>query len=658
MPFSVHTFETNPEGNLGFAFHENVGEGQELYFLAKFTSETTNAQDTAESIFGAIVDHFKKPSNKEAYDRFEDALKMANLEFQKAQGLTAQKPDIVVAFFDFHHLYLTQSGQSEAYLLREGQVSQITEIPEDSDDLFLNILSGQVSIDDVILLSSDRVLRTLTANQLSETFARPNFGEATNIFKHELSQKSEQDLLITLIGVGKKEATPAAGFLSKVMTAAKPGSTIAAENSDDTETPAAPMPEAATETATAPVAKPVATTATTRPSSPDPLAPAGPGLLSNLLDKVRGFRPNKSAVILAGVIFLLFSVVMGLNSINWESEEEVFLREQLDIAREALQQADTYLVQGEREIAKEQLGKANESVQEIFKSKSKLFRSDAQFLLADIKSKQLQVENAKQVSPNLVADLSIKNENFSAIGLLKLNETHFTFDTKNVVKNIRNIVEGGISITESGSVIAGTTRDDQNTLIFLTDSPRLIEYREGLIFPMETRDENWKSGIDIKNWGRNAYVLSPSENQIWKYERRLNNYDQAVAWNQDGNLAEAVSFAIDGSIYVLSADGTVQKLFRGLSQDYSFTDLPSVGFSGPNLKIYTTAELEFLYVLDPDNNRVLIFNKGDRTATYRRQVMYEIDPAIDASSAVDFVVDDSGQTVTIVTEDKVHEFSL
>ena len=631
MPFSVHTFETNPEGNLGFAFHEKVNEGQSLYFLAKFPAETKQPQDIAEDIFGAIVDDFKKPRGSETYDRFEEALKMANVAFKKHQAQVPTTPDMIVAFFDFHHLYLTQSGQSEAYLLREGQVSQITEIPEDSEDLFLNILSGQVSIEDVVMLSSHRILRTLTANQLSETFARPNFGEATNIFKHELSQKSEDDMLVTLIGVGKKEETPAAGFLSKVMSA--------------TPRPTAPAPEKVMSPAPA-TAEPSAATPETKKTIPKID-------FAHYWQRLKAIKFNKNLLILAGIIFLLLTVMMGLNSINWESEEEVFLRERLDIARESLQQADSYLIQGDRELAKEQLGKANSSVQEIFKSKSKLFRSDAQFLLADIKSKQLQVENAKQVTPNLVADLSIKNEDFSAVGLARLNESYFTFNTRSVVKSIRNVVDSAVSLTESGSVVTGAARESQKTITFLTDGPRLIEYREGILTSMETQDENWKGGIDIKNYtDRFTYVLSPSENQIWKYERRRSNYSEAVAYNQGGNLAEAVSFAIDGAIYVLSADGSILKFFRGILQDYEFADLPSIGFSGPNLKLYTTDDLEFLYVLDPDNNRVLIFNKGDRYATYRRQVVYDID------NAKDFIVDESGLKVTINTESQIYEFSL
>lgn len=201
MAFSVHTFETNPEGNLGFAFHQTVGEGQELYFLAKFAPNTDAPQTLAEVIFGAVVDHMEASKIEDHYDRFEDALKAANIEARKNNVTGANPPEIVVAYFDFHQLYLSQSGLSEAYLIRDHGVSQITEVADQSDDLFLNILSGQVMVDDVILLSSNRILRTLTANELADILGKQSFRQASNQFRQELSQKSEEDLLVTIIGI-------------------------------------------------------------------------------------------------------------------------------------------------------------------------------------------------------------------------------------------------------------------------------------------------------------------------------------------------------------------------------------------------------------------------------------------------------------------------
>ncbi len=669
MAFSVHTFETHPEGNLGYGFHKNIGEGQEVYFLAKFPRGTENSSEIADDLFGTLLSGIKESKLLDSYDKFEEAVKKVNQTSTQYLPQFPAHPEIVLAYFDFHHLYLTQCGEAEAYLLRDNSVSQITEIPEKHSDLFQNILSGQVSLDDVVILSSHRVLRTITTQELTQIFNNPNFSNATQDFKHQLAQKSEDELLVTLIGIGKKDEVISAGFLSKIIPNVLPESKKQEEVPETSKYQSTLLPEEdyqaedtyekIEENASSNNISPSSDNNTQNKSSyartqkaPMNLADKIPSMPKVDMSAIKNFRPQKNLLILAGVIFLLFLVGIGMKSVNWESDEEIRLREELNIAREALQQADTFLVQGDRVEAKTFLEKANSSVQEVFKSKSKSFRSDAQFLLADIKSKQLQVENSRQVTPNLVSDLSVKIDE-TAVGLIGLNGSNYAYTSKKVIKTIRNIVETPLTVSDSsGSIVAASVRPDQKMILFLTSDPRIVEYREGVLTPMQTADEHWKKGVDLKTYGRFTYVLNPSENQIWKYERRRSNYSNSTAYSQGANLAQAVSFTIDGSIYIISADGNIQKIFRGEEQNYEFRDLPSVALEGPNLKIYTSADLDYLYVLDPDNSRMLMFTKGDRFATYKRQILFGVE------NAKDFYVDDSGQKVTLTTNDKIFEFPL
>jgi hypothetical protein len=645
MSFAVHTFETNPEsGNLGFAFHESLGEGQELYFLVKFDPSTPETQGIAETIFGAIVDSFAQSGVADSYDRFEDALKAANVQAHKLGQKWSVPPQILVAFFDFHQLYLSQSNESEAYLVRGSNISQISETLDPGEDIFLNILSGQVAIGDVVLLATNRVLRAMTTNQVIDIFARSDFSEAVQTFRHELSTSSEEDILVTAIGIGKeKKGLSSAGFLSKVVSKVKSNKMAVVEPKKEVATEAVEAPET-TSNQTSPL-----------PETKKITAEVENSVISKTLwwESLKNIRPQKNLLVIAGTILvvLLGGILIRFIS-GWESAETQVLREKLSIAREALQQADTFLLQGERKEAAIYLLESQESVQEILSSKSKDFRSDAQFLLADIEEKQLQVENARKVTPQLLADLGVKNDNLEAVGLLSLRGGLFVHDLRDVYKTVRNIVEKGLPISDNETIVAAGARVDQGTLLFLTDRPRIVEYRDGLISPMATEDETWKNGIDIQTYGRYAYVLDPVENQIWKYERRRANYSPAIAYNQGADLSRAVSATIDGSIYILSDDGTLQKLFRGAKADYGFKEVPSVPFSGKNIKVYTSTELEFLYILDPDNRRILVFVKGDRFATYKKQVLFDI------ADARDFVVDDTGQKVNVLTKDKIYEFSL
>lgn len=218
MSFAVHTFETHPDGsNTAFAFHENLGEGQEVYFLAKFPAGEDSARIAAETIFGAIVDALKFDARGEAGDRFEDALKAANNQAQKLGLLRKERPDIVVSFFDFQTLYVATSGEGQSSLIRSGAMSRITE-EINGADLFNNLLSGQVAVDDVIVVSNKNPLAVIPASQMGEILSRENFDDAVSAVRHELTTKSSVDLLVTILGIGKKSASGTAGFLSKMVS--------------------------------------------------------------------------------------------------------------------------------------------------------------------------------------------------------------------------------------------------------------------------------------------------------------------------------------------------------------------------------------------------------------------------------------------------------
>ncbi len=653
MNFPVHNFEvkSSPK-NRNFAFHETLSEGHEIYFLGNFENSIQNPDAIAEEIFGTAIDHIKQSKISNTYDKFEEALKVVNLNTK--QALDGKKPDIIMAYFEFNQLFLTQSGKSESYLVRDHSVSQISEGGEDDDDLFLNILSGEVNLNDTIILSSKRLLRSITTNEVVQIFARENFEESCDQLEDILEQKNTENISVTCIGIGKKENTNAAGFLSKMV---KKGNEIIAstktEKIKQAPTPTPLMEDIPSQQETEPIENQNEELfEAQKPLVANNIPPRKKPMKSpiTILDKT---PDKKKMLLIAGIVFGILILILFFRFIsNIESSEKKELKEQIDIAYEALQQADTFLLQGERTSAQEYLEKALQSAQNVAKSKSKIFRSDVGLILAQIEQKQLQVENAKKVTPNLVTDLSLKNDNLESLGLLELRGNLYVNDSKKVFKTVSNVVEKGVPLSEKETIIAKAAQADQSTLVYLSDAPRLIEYKEGVITPMNTADESWKSGVDIQTYGRYVYVLDPVENQIWKYERRRTNYSSAGAYSDGADLSRAVSLSIDGSIYVLTDDGNIKKLFRGKETEFSFRELPSTPFEGKNLKLSSSADLDFIYVLDPDNQRVLVFVKGDRYATYKKQVLYgDLD-------ARDFVIDESGQKVYLLTKDKVYTFAL
>ena len=390
MSFLIQNFEVNTRDDLvGFAFSEDLGEGQKLYFLGSFSTEMENPGEIAENLFGTVLEAIKSSDKKSSYDTFEEALKAAN-EQASAHFDKNNKPDTVIAFFDFHQLFLSQSGQAESYLIREQSLSQISEASEKGDDLFLNILNGEINVDDTVIFSSDRLLRTLTSNQILQLFMRDNFAQSCTLLRSELQNTPDEEYLtVCCVGVGKKEEKGAGGFFSRMKLGATEAVSKAVKGKKNDET----LPLEKGDTGGSEDNEEVEEMAETLDlidnedgGQVEEIPPAAPKV--SFRDTFRKVKTNpnlRKAVPIAGVILIAFFIIVGVRALlNYEAAEEKELRASIDIAREALQQADTFLLQGERKSASEYLLRAEESVQMVAKSKSQLFRSDVGFILAEI----------------------------------------------------------------------------------------------------------------------------------------------------------------------------------------------------------------------------------------------------------------------------------
>jgi len=80
------------------------------------------------------------------------------------------------------------------------------------------------------------------------------------------------------------------------------------------------------------------------------------------------------------------------------------------------------------------------------------------------------------------------------------------------------------------------------------------------------------------------------------------------------DLKSAVSMAIDSSIYILFSDGSIQKYTRGTKDSFSISGL-NKAFNSP-VSIYTSPDVQNVYVLDPTNSRIV---KLDKTGAFVKE---------------------------------------
>ena len=129
-------------------------------------------------------------------------------------------------------------------------------------------------------------------------------------------------------------------------------------------------------------------------------------------------------MIIAGSVLTVLILGLSLKSmLGQQSEEALLLEEKLAVARTSIQQADAYLIQGEKAAAKSSLTGATEALGVVLNSEDKERRSEAMLTMAQIEELRDQIENVTKITPDVLANIEAKNPSFIAQGILSNNES-------------------------------------------------------------------------------------------------------------------------------------------------------------------------------------------------------------------------------------------
>lgn len=156
--------------------------------------------------------------------------------------------------------------------------------------------------------------------------------------------------------------------------------------------------------------------------------------------------------------------------------------------------------------------------------------------------------------------------------------------------------------------------------------------------------------VKIMVFGGNIYLFS-QDGEVWRYSALEDGFGAKQGWLGKGvapESAQGIDFAVDGSLWVLKADGKIAKFGRGSPESFKVKSLPSP-FSTPTA-LYTDEELDSIFVLDKGNNRVLEIGKDGE---FKKQ--YALSGAEDIK---DIAVSKKTGKIFLLTEKKILEVGL
>jgi len=261
----------------------------------------------------------------------------------------------------------------------------------------------------------------------------------------------------------------------------------------------------------------------------------------------------------------------------------------------------------------------------------------SQKILEDGKSKFSAKSKEEQQILTLLQKVNLVLSSSSGINLIK---------AQSVDSKVSNILSAEIKNSGASYV----TQDDKN--IYFVDSNGISSLaKSGVNSKVIIKNSELPKNIGgLGIYFGNIYVLDKNGKQINKFVQTSSGFGQAnyFASGTSPDLSNATSIAIDGSIWILFKDGTIEKFTKGKADTFSITGLDKV-FSNPT-RIYTTVDFNNIYILDNGNSRIVVL---DKNGSYKAQYQADI-----LKNATDFEVLETDKKTYILSSGKVYEIDL
>jgi hypothetical protein len=188
-----------------------------------------------------------------------------------------------------------------------------------------------------------------------------------------------------------------------------------------------------------------------------------------------------------------------------------------------------------------------------------------------------------------------------------------------------------VTVFQAGETYAGTPAREPlfvtwegtaqtGRLLILDAERKLFELRPGSTpGPLPLRRPNiWASVGGITAYDGNLYVLDPQGHQVHRYLPSATGFDSEPSTVLSGQerITDAVSFAVDGDIYIVLGNGEVKRFSGGVETGFPLAGIDRT-LQTPNDIVALTASQE-VFIADTGNRRIVV---AGRDGVFRRQLV-------------------------------------
>jgi len=252
----------------------------------------------------------------------------------------------------------------------------------------------------------------------------------------------------------------------------------------------------------------------------------------------------------------------------------------------------------------------------------------------------------------MVTPIKIVSFNASSTlwGLGKINNTLITYSN-----NANEILFYDLNTKNTNAETAPNTKGIIDLTIPKENDYALFLTQEGNIAKYNPENKNVETAVisypnenssptSIFSYNRKIYSLDPINNQIYKHDPIQNGFDKGMPWVKEiVNLEEGTDLTIDGDLFALKQNGQIIKLSKGYEEIYQIKKIyPPLENTE---KIYSYNDIQYLYVLDSQNKRLIILDKEGNTIKQLTSEVFQkpLDMVIEEASGIAYILD--GNTI-------------
>ncbi|OGM24614.1 hypothetical protein A2962_01530 [Candidatus Woesebacteria bacterium RIFCSPLOWO2_01_FULL_39_61] len=270
--------------------------------------------------------------------------------------------------------------------------------------------------------------------------------------------------------------------------------------------------------------------------------------------------------------------------------------------------------------------------------------------LADrLNESQGKILGEYKLDTELYVDLTLLSNGFKSDDIILSDGKLFILD-----KNARKVVSIALD-TKRSEVVAGPSAinkvDDIGVYagrIFISNSDGIFELKDRLV---KVVDKDWTGDVMIYPYAGNMYLLEEDTSMIWRFAGSSEGFGSRKNWLASEvviDLNNSRSFIIDGSIWILGKDASILKFSLGNKQDFKSEGVyPEI--KNPKT-LFTDDQSEHLYILDPENSRVVVIDKEGK---YKAQYI-----SAETKSTTSIVVSEKEKKLILLAQEKLYSIEL